>query len=1319
MAMEITSKYSVPEVTVYNETPLAQHETDQSKSCLCTESSLDVEEIKKKLLDYNIDLQTHMIRYYDTFISREHMIKMTKELEELVPCLLTPEILPNLQFFWKSKAYPYIQLIFHHVLAKLNHPARENFIDFENTCITCNRPYHIKIYFDLYCDNTEPEVFFNSIHEVWKYHPYIEFRLRLLCCKRLLKNKHYDILNRLIQNNEEYFLIEHNKLGPDQRYINLWIEYAEYLTVLLILLCNNVTSRQTEKIKTVFLIFSHTYGFISVRKVSEYFILFTLSLKQTRLIPSLIKVLLNTPELHNLSSIIVSLCNERLLEVDCHNTYNKSMDCIKANSHLILNLPFFLERSEFHVRQTHCKLLLTLLHAYVMCEDLTNTDNVLNRLQEFRHSLLQSANRICACFMGEQRCYHREQMFDYRGTTPIFKSSWSLTINDLRKKVIKEKLEPVWNLKPMIDAVEKCLESGEDFLEEFISIIEQISLQKTTGLYDIIKSLCDLKMQPEIQDIFIQGLTDYIHDYIHVKCNKQNSIYSRLLLDINMTCYKGEFLKKLTINMGKLLLIDVDTGNDVEKIIYRCFCIVRHENKEIDIAKYQVYFTFISTMDAEDKMLKMSNLRSFLLMLILLMISSGSQHKSAKLKKYLSLKYAYEDAILYLLWCSGDVEINPGPTRTELEEKAIAVKMRNWTLDMCTITLKLLKNKAWDSKFNGLWIEKPDNWQELNADKPFYNPRKKQKSKQLSVETDKELLKYLLKCCDGKSITLPSNFQREIDAWNSNKVKLLLELCVTRKEINSIKKSIELLIMYRDTAELKQSLKNCNFSISFNHVGRSKDYSDIIRKFAVTFCRISKGLPILKKKDGIWKTPPHDWNPNNLYYDPCNTAKRHEQHLDQKLVDDLLSYCEKKSIPIPSELQLVVKAWKLKNKKEICKHYTIWSSMAVIQHSIKYLEIEGLLEKPDVQQSLKQIGVSLHCEKSSNQHNNDSTIYTDNKSKVSGLPMNSLSNNLRGTYSSSSLCSTRDSDIEFDCSQHPSEAKALTNSHSTKSVIKCSKPEFQNQPSTSSCTIYSKKAPCQDNRIDLQSIDERLEFSDSHTILPEISHEETHFQSSTSSCTTYSKRAPCRENSGDLQYTDERLDIPDSHKCVSEILCQKPDFQPSSSGCSSFIKRPECLNVRENVPSTERIQKRRRPSSEERSDKRPKLHSGNESQASTSSITRCNGVTIPSSHCDSDIADQCVNSTGYMEDSSDQSSNRITPPDNIQDTDSSKDDIFGPEDEIPQHLEEIIDRYIIMSCDNLEENLEENFGEDLEHIDRLFGEDLEHIDRLLKLWETL
>ncbi|VDI60238.1 Hypothetical predicted protein [Mytilus galloprovincialis] len=450
-------------------------------------------------------------------------------------------------------------------------------------------------------------------------------------------------------------------------------------------------------------------------------------------------------------------------------------------------------------------------------------------------------------------------------------------------------------------------------------------------------------------------------------------------------------------------------------------------------------------------------------------------------------------------------------------------------------------------------------------------------------------------------------------------------------------------------------MKDCYVDLSFNPKSTQKDspkgYSDVVRDLAITFCRVSKSLPIFEKSDGIWKTQPHDWNPDHLYYSPCNTGKRQEKHQDQKLVDNSLVYCERKSISIPAELQLVANAWKLGNSHDICKQYTIWSSMAIIQHSLKYLEIEGLLEKPHVQQSLKQIGVSLHCEKSPNQHNNDSIINTDNESKVSGLPNNSLSANQIGTKSSSPLCSASDSDMV--CSQHPYEADAITNSHTTKYVITCQKHDFINQPSTSGCTIYSKTAHCQKRRVDLQSRDVR--------------------------------------------------DLNDSHKSLSEILHQKHDFQLSSFGCSSFTKRAHCLMASDDLPSKdERIQKRKRTISEDRLEKRSRLHLENESQASTSSITRFNGVTTPSSHCDSDILDQDVHSSNTEEEvDQDQSSNRIPVPDNIQDTGSSNTQLSGSGDEIPEHLLQYLNTYI--SCDDLEENL---------------GEDLEQIDIQLKLWET-
>ncbi|CAC5357536.1 unnamed protein product [Mytilus coruscus] len=328
--------------------------------------------------------------------------------------------------------------------------------------------------------------------------------------------------------------------------------------------------------------------------------------------------------------------------------------------------------------------------------------------------------------------------------------------------------------------------------------------------------------------------------------------------------------------------------------------------------------------------------------------------------------------------------------------------------------------------------------------------------------------------------------------------------------------------------------------IQIAHKDSPKGYSDVVRDLAITFCRISKGLHIFEKSDGILKTQPLDWNPNNLYYSPCNTGKRNEKHQDQKLVDNLLFYCESKSIPIPCALQQVVKAY--------------------------YLELEGLLEKPHVQQSLKQIGVSHHYEKGPKKLNNDSTINTDNETN-----------------------------------QVPQVVPFIPRQLPAKTI--------------------------------------QLALSDSHTSL-------------------------------------------------SEISCQKLDFQLSSS----FTKRAQCLKVSDDLPSKDgRIQERKRAISEERSDKRSGLQVGNESQASTSSITRCNGKTTPSSHSD---VDQNVNSTVNTEEEVDQdpSSNRIPVPDNIQDADTSNDELIGSEDKILNHLLEYIDTY--MSCYNLDE--------ELEYIDRQF-----------------
>lgn len=1207
VVMEISRKDT--EVAFFNKKLLKPYEKEHSK--YCPEFHLDMEEIKKKL---NI--------LYSACKKSKNVRQVTKELEVLIPCIFTSQMLPYLQSLGHA-AHPFSQIIIHHVLAKLEHPARAAVLNYK-----VHEKWHwdnIGTYIDdLLNQGVYPEVTFDLIHEIWKYHPCVEFKLRLLCCRILIKNKHYDKLDQLIRNNVEYFLSSQEHVRKVKATLDTLIYFPAYTLVLLLLLCHYVTSRQKAKVETVLIIIKKnlceiqpfTTEYLYIR---EGFIVFIdLALRTKQMIPLLIQVLqpvLDRLEYQYLNLEIISLFNAKLMEVNCHK---EAIDVIKDNSHYILSVPLSLKERECYVRKQHCILLMTLLHIYMMNEDLTNMNHVLNRLQIFRKLSSKQDNYSCYCFKGLDHCKPKiTEQGVWNMPSMIKHYLFSSIIHDLHKhtkciagrsvydcckifpkpidysklttKVINGELRLIWFLKYMINET-------QNLHKEFMLFVEKISIQNTTVVYDIIKTLSVLKTRPKIQDILIQGLTEYIH----VKFNKQYSILSNLILDINITCHKGEFLQKLTINMGQHLLpIKEDT---VEKIIYKCFCIVRHENKvnddkKVDLEKYKKHFPFLPTMEKEEEMEKLLHLRSFLVMLILLIISSSSKHKSSKLKKYLSLKYAYKDAILYLLWCSGDVEINPGPTLKRLEKKADSVKKRNWIHEMCTKTLKILKNIALDSKSDGMWKEKPDNWQELHRGKLFYDPRNKPKSEQLSIEDDKELMNCLLKCCDGKNIPLPSNFQTEIIAWEEDDLKLLLELCVTRWEIEAMKMAKDLLIKYADTPEFKKYMKDCYVDLSFNPNSTQKDspkgYSDVVRDLAITFCRVSKGLPIFEKSDGIWKTQPHDWNPNHIYYSPCNTAKRYDKHQDQQLVDNLLSYCEKKSKSIPPELQLVVSPWKLKVKcklgksseicklekshkicklekiREICKHYTIWSSMATIQHSIKYLEIEGLLEKPDVQQSLKQIGVSLHCEKGPKHLQCKSTVTTDNESKVSGLPYNPISDNLRDIHSSSPSSSASDSDIV--CSQHPYEAKASTNSQTMKSVIKCSKPDFQNHPSTSCCTIYSTLLPCPDSKGDLQYTDESLDIPNSYKSVCEISGQEPDFQPSTSSCTIDSKRAPCQENSVDLQPRDDR-DLSDSHKSLPEISCEEPDLQPSTSGCSAFNKRPECQNVRDKVPSTERIQ---------------------------------------------------------------------------------------------------------------------------------------------------
>ncbi|CAG2206162.1 unnamed protein product [Mytilus edulis] len=454
-----------------------------------------------------------------------------------------------------------------------------------------------------------------------------------------------------------------------------------------------------------------------------------------------------------------------------------------------------------------------------------------------------------------------------------------------------------------------------------------------------------------------------------------------------MICPKGQFLYKMTSGIAKSLFkFDDNAVKDFNNIIYKCYCTVRHEcrnEKETNIEKYKDHFTFLASMEAEEEMKKLTALTNFLLMLTLLLMASGGHHKSAELKKYLSLKYEYEDSILYLLWCSGDVEINPGPTFRTLRKVPDSVKERNWIYEMCSMLLRLLKYKSIDIRIDGLWKEKPLDWP---VDSLFYDPRNKPKGKGYSIKTDGKLLENLVELCNGKKIfqdisqfkdehtkSTVKQYQKEITAWRTNKADLF-ELYILRQELDILLEAKKSLQKYKKEPELKEGLSVLNVDLIFDSEDdmciSNAGYTDIVRDIAITLCRTGKGLDPLEKSDGIWKKPPSGWCLTDEYFSPCNAGKRlgkckdpckkQRNCKDRKLVDHLLrccetmvqEYCKVNEKPVLIKL---LHAWKQENVQEVRKYHTIWSNMEVIDHSLKYLKLEGLLAKS--QTHLEKLGI--------------------------------------------------------------------------------------------------------------------------------------------------------------------------------------------------------------------------------------------------------------------------------------------------------------------------------------------------------------------------
>ncbi|VDH93557.1 Hypothetical predicted protein [Mytilus galloprovincialis] len=141
-------------------------------------------------------------------------------------------------------------------------------------------------------------------------------------------------------------------------------------------------------------------------------------------------------------------------------------------------------------------------------------------------------------------------------------------------------------------------------------------------------------------------------------------------------------------------------------------------------------------------------------------------------------KYPCLNSILYLLWQSGDVEVNPGP--------ANSTTYRKWLYEICSIVRKAISG---DSP-KKIWKKQPENWP---PGEPYFNPQKSPIGNKVE-----DFLQILIQCC-GDTSKLSHEIISEIDTWNSNRSRnndKLLHMYRTRnclKSIEQIDRSLKVL----------------------------------------------------------------------------------------------------------------------------------------------------------------------------------------------------------------------------------------------------------------------------------------------------------------------------------------------------------------------------------------------------------------------------------------------------------------------------------------------------------------------------------------------
>ncbi|XP_071159038.1 uncharacterized protein [Mytilus edulis] len=561
----------------------------------------------------------------------------------------------------------------------------------------------------------------------------------------------------------------------------------------------------------------------------------------------------------------------------------------------------------------------------------------------------------------------------------------------------------------------------KNILPIFIDTIVDYSAVK--GFVNVIKEFCDMKvMTPGNTEIILECICDIANIRFHKKPHE----LAKVILDINLNQSKGDLLIKITHILWDLLKIrekrksqnnikthqnkkgsklqqilaegdrplffrsktrkeneqkrrDINNENmrEIKPILYHCLCILRNAKKkeqitDVKISNYINGFKFDEqSLENEDQAGKKSNTEIMLIIMLLLLVAATRHHKSAKLKKYLSQKYEYKEAILYILWCSGDIHINPGPPMKKSRLLHDSQRERAWIQDLSSILLKLYKGKPPHSKPKHLWREKPDDWP---SNKPFYDTKNHPHDESGCFVSDSDLLECLIQCCDCKKVYINNVYRNEIAAWRENRNQLLYKLYTFRTETEKIKMVLQNFTIYKDNDELNEALNNINVKLCLkigdsdlnnDPTKRLKNQSEMIadttRYLSAVVCKIIKGKDPESKCDGIWTAPPEQWPTNVPFFSPFNRGKCKYTCSDQLLLSTLLQH-PKAVIPpkfksLVEAFQTVVNATDKKEAKKhrevLCRVKTIQTEVSVLDYALTYLHSEGFFT-PEIYHSLRQ-----------------------------------------------------------------------------------------------------------------------------------------------------------------------------------------------------------------------------------------------------------------------------------------------------------------------------------------------------------------------------